>query len=129
MLSSPNLETSRVPLDRRLLTRAALSLALSLAVLDLTAAGLGALPVSLPETLVVAGLGDVVGSIALRFARRALDLLLAVGDASRPNAAGISPGTIFGNLPALSTTYHDFSAGIVASVGTKDAVDPCGRYG
>lgn len=50
---------------RRLLTRATFGLANSLAILNLTATGLGALAVGLPDASVIAELGDIVGGVAL----------------------------------------------------------------
>lgn len=76
-------------LSGRLLTRSALSLANSPAFFDRATAGFGALAVGLPEAIVVADLGSVVGGVALRISCSTLDCLVAVRITSRSGVASV----------------------------------------
>lgn len=109
-------------LSGRLLTNTTLGFADSLALLNLTAAGLIALAVGLPEALVVADLGNVVGGVALRLSWSALDFLVAVCVASRTDVAGTDLEASLNDLPALGAADHDRTICAVALVSTELAV-------
>lgn len=88
-------------------TRTTVSFADGFAILNLAAAGFGALAVGLPETLAVAELGDVFGGIALRLSWSTLDFLVAVGVACRFLVAGTGPRAILSYFPTASATHYN----------------------
>lgn len=106
-LGSISTNLGRPALVGRFQTWTTLAFADSFATLDLAAAGLGALEVDFPETIVVADSGGVIGGVTLSLCLGTLDFLVAMSVTSRPDMAGTVLGAGLDHFPTSSAAKHD----------------------